>query len=132
MSKRRSETLEKEVIKKPENTAGRDSDSNVISFNIDNLPESEPQKVDLQSVVEDVSGRDTPINLDQLVIDKNGYVQTVKRELRVSVDHRTGDTIVSVIDGQSRNVVRQIPQNEILAVERLITAPAGMLFRAHA
>ncbi len=124
--------MEKEVIKKPENTAGRDLDSNVISFNIDNLPDSEPLQIDLQSVAEDASGRDIPVNLDQLVIDKNGYVQTVKRELRVSVDYKTGDTIISVIDGQDRNVVRQIPKNEILAVERLITAPAGMLFRAHA
>ncbi len=119
-------------MKKPEKAAGKDTDKNVLSFNIDSFPDNEPQKINLQNVVEDSSESETPINLDQLVIDENGYVQTVKRELRVSVDHKTGNTIVSVIDGQSRNVVRQIPQNEILAVERLITAPAGMLFRAHA
>ncbi len=119
-----------EVTKKPENTAGKDT--NVISINIDNLPDNESQKIDLQSIAGNAPQGDTPINLDQLVIDKNGYVQTVKRELRVSVDHKTGDTIVSVLDGLSQKVVRQIPKNEILAVERLITAPAGMLFRAHA
>ena len=119
-------------MNKTVNSAKKGLDSNVISINIDNLPDNEPRKIDLQSVAEVASDRETTIDLDQLVIDQNGYVQTVKRELRVSVDYKTGDTIVSVIDGKSNNVVRQIPQNEILAVERLITAPAGMLFRAHA
>ncbi len=119
-------------MEKPGRTAGIETESNVISFNIDSIPDSKTQTINLQNVVEESSENDTSIDLEQLVIDDNGYVQTVNRELRVSVDHKTGDTIISVIDGLSQNIVRQIPQNEILAVERLITAPAGMLFRAHA
>jgi len=117
---------------KPEQSTGEDTDNHLMSVNIDSFPDSTPQTINLQNVVEESSASDIPIDLDQLIIDENGYVQKMKRELRVSVDLKTGDTIVAVIDGLSRNIVRQIPQNEILAVERLITAPAGMLFRAHA
>jgi len=122
-------------MNKTDQSSGRVNEYNVISINIDNIPDSSPQQVDIQNVAQNTSensGRDAPIDLDQLVIDENGYVQTVKRELRVRVDHISGDTIVSVIDGESQNVVRQVPKSEMLAVERLITAPAGMLFRAHA
>lgn len=127
--------MEKDVMNKTDQSSGRVNEYNVISINIDNIPDSSPQQVDIQNVAQNTSensGRDAPIDLDQLVIDENGYVQTVKRELRVRVDHISGDTIVSVIDGESQNVVRQVPKSEMLAVERLITAPAGMLFRAHA
>ncbi len=122
-------TLDMDVKNKSE-IDGNNAHLNVVSFDIDSITDSEPQKVKLNNVVNNSSGNNIPVDLDQLIIDKNGYVQTVKRELRISVDHNNGDTIVSVIDDQNPRVVRQIPQNEIFAVERLITAPAGMLFRA--
>lgn len=121
-----------EVIKNPELSTAKDTDTNIKSINLDSLSDKEPQQINVRSITDESSGNEVPIDLDQLVIDENGYVQMVKRELRVSIDHITGNTIVSVIDGQSKSVVRQIPQHEVLAVERLITAPAGMLFRAHA
>lgn len=124
--------MEMEVDIKPTVKDGQETESEVRTFNLDSLPDDDPQLINVHKLADAKRGSDTPINLEQLVIDENGYVQTVKRELRVSVDHQSGDTIVSVIDGQTKNVIRQIPQDEVLAVGRLITAPAGMLFRAHA
>ena len=120
-----------EVIKKSVISTGKDTDSNIRSINLDSLSDKEPQLINIQSITNESSEREVPIDLDQLVIDENGYVQMVKRELRVSVDHISGNTVVSIIDGHNKNVIREIPQHEVLAVERLITAPAGMLFRAH-
>ncbi len=121
-----------EVDTKPTVINGKDTESKVESFSLDSLPDNDPQLINVHRLADSKPGKETPIDLEQLVIDENGYVQTVKRELRVSVDHLSGDTVVSVIDGQNKDVIRQIPQDEVLAVERLITAPAGMLFRSHA
>ncbi len=128
--------MEMEVIKDPEIVSDRVTDentgTNISSFSLESLPDNEPQQINISEVTDHSSGNEVPVNLDQLVIDENGYVQMVKRELRVSVDHISGNTVVSVIDGHTRDVVRYIPQDEVLAVERLITAPAGMLFRTYA
>ncbi|MFK8066955.1 MAG: flagellar protein FlaG [Gammaproteobacteria bacterium] len=123
-------TLDMDARNKSEVNGESNAYSNVISINIDSFADREPQKVELSNVVNNSSENNVPVNLDQLIIDENGYVQTVKRELRISVDHKSGDTVVSVIDDHTSSIVRQIPQNEILAVERLITAPAGIFFRA--
>ncbi len=129
-----------EVIKDPEIVSDKTADkvtdentvTNISSFSLGSLPDNEPQQINISKVTDHSSGNEVPVDLDQLVIDENGYVQMVKRELRVSVDHISGNTVVSVIDGYTRDVVRYIPQDEVLAVERLITAPAGMLFRTYA
>ncbi len=121
-----------EVKTESKAATGSDADSNVLSINIDSIPDKEPAHVHISKSTDSAKQGDVPIDLEQLVIDENGYVQTVKRELSVSVDHISGSTTVSVLDGESKKVIREIPQNEVLAVEKLITAPAGMLFRAHA
>ena len=125
-----------EAIKDPEivsdKVADENTGTNISSFSLESLPDNERQQINISEITDHSSGNEVPVDLDQLVIDENGYVQMVKRELRVSVDHISGNTVVSVIDGHTRDVVRYIPQDEVLAVERLITAPAGMLFRTYA
>lgn len=46
------------------------------------------------------------------------YVQTMSRELHISVDEESGRTVIRVIDPTSKEVIRQIPQEEILALAR--------------
>lgn len=121
-----------DITKDQEVITGNEMETRSASINIDNLQANEPQQIRLIASAEEQGGNEVPIQLQQLVKDKRGYVQTVKRELRVSVDYKSGHTVVSVVEGKNRDVVRHIPQDEILAVERLITAPAGMLFRAQA
>lgn len=121
-----------DITKDQEITTGNDAETRSTSVNIDKLPVNESQQIRLNDSAGEQYGKEVPIQLQQLVKDKRGYVQTVKRELRVSIDYKSGHTIVSVVEGKNRDVVRHIPQDEILAVERLITAPAGMLFRAQA
>lgn len=121
-----------DITKDQEINTGNDAETRSTSVNIDKLPVNESQQIRLNDSAGEQYGKEVPIQLQQLVKDKRGYVQTVKRELRVSIDYKSGHTIVSVVEGKNRDVVRHIPQDEILAVERLITAPAGMLFRAQA
>jgi len=42
------------------------------------------------------------------------YLKSVGRELRFSVDDVTGDTVVTVRDSVSGDVIRQIPNEEAL------------------
>jgi len=52
------------------------------------------------------------------VQELNDFVQNARREIHFSVDDQTGRTVVKVIDHQTKDVIRQIPGDEILEVAR--------------
>ena len=52
--------------------------------------------------------------------------------LRFSVDKSTGKTIVSVVDAQTMEVVRQIPAEEIMKMARALDRMQGLLFNGKA
>ncbi|MGR8999894.1 MAG: flagellar protein FlaG [Gammaproteobacteria bacterium] len=56
--------------------------------------------------------------LDQAVQAINQYVQNVQRDLQFSVDEDSGRNVVKVIDSQSKEVIRQIPSEEVLVLAR--------------
>ncbi|HWS03660.1 MAG TPA: flagellar protein FlaG [Gammaproteobacteria bacterium] len=62
------------------------------------------------------------------------YVQNMSRELHISVDEDSGRTVIRVIDPDSKEVIRQIPEEEILALARdgLEDRDRGRLLRAQA
>ncbi|MGP9833470.1 flagellar protein FlaG [Marinobacter sp. NSM] len=47
--------------------------------------------------------------LDEAVSQLNDFVQTVQRDLQFEVDNEMGQTIVRVVDQQTQEVIRQIP-----------------------
>ncbi|GGE58006.1 hypothetical protein GCM10011533_08120 [Streptosporangium jomthongense] len=47
--------------------------------------------------------------LDDAVSQLNDYVQNVQRDLQFEVDNELGQTIVKVVDQETQEVVRQIP-----------------------
>lgn len=47
--------------------------------------------------------------LDDAVSQLNDYVQNVQRDLQFEVDNESGQTIVRVVDQQTQEVVRQMP-----------------------
>ena len=65
---------------------------------------------------------DTPENARQKVeaaiASINEYMQSVQRELRISVDEELNRTIVRVIDSDSGELVRQIPHEVVLDLAR--------------
>lgn len=48
-------------------------------------------------------------SLQQAVTQLNDYVQSIQRDLQFEIDDETGDTIVRVLDKETQEVVRQIP-----------------------
>lgn len=56
----------------------------------------------------------------QATRDISEYMQSVNRSLQISVDKSLGSTIITVLDSETDEVVRQIPQEEIVAVARFL------------
>lgn len=48
----------------------------------------------------------------------NDYIQSTQRDLRFSVDDELGRAVVTVVDRQSQEVIRQIPNETALSLAR--------------
>ncbi len=48
----------------------------------------------------------------------NDYIQSTQRDLRFSVDEELGRAVVTVVDRQSQEVIRQIPNETALSLAR--------------
>ena len=61
------------------------------------------------------------------------HVQSSQRTLQFSVDKASGSTVVRVIDSDSKEVIRQIPSEEMLVIaSRLDAATKGVLLSEQA
>lgn len=56
--------------------------------------------------------------LDYAVNRLNEYIQNSRRDLYFSVDKDSGRVVVKVIDSETREVIRQIPSEEVVALAR--------------
>lgn len=113
---------------------------NVIQVVTMNLPTSSPRN-NLQSVTEkpvaslpvmDIKNQDTEPSqpeLDHAVSRLNEYIQNSRRDLHFSVDKDSGRVVVKVIDSETREVIRQIPSEEVIALAHGIglKEPSGVL-----
>lgn len=57
-------------------------------------------------------------NLQVAVSQINDYVQNLQRNLQFTVDEATGKNVVTVIDNETKEVIRQIPGEEALELAR--------------
>lgn len=54
--------------------------------------------------------------LGQAVEELNDLVQSVRRELRFSIDEDSGRSMIQVIDASTDEVIRQIPPDQVLSL----------------
>jgi flagellar protein FlaG len=67
--------------------------------------------------------------LNQAVSQLNDFVQNVQRDLQFEVDNEKGQTIVKVVDQQTKEVIRQIPDEVALRLaENLLQDEPVTLF----
>ena len=66
---------------------------------------SEPSKAEKQQARNEVQRQE----LGEAVTQLNDFVQNVQRDLQFEVDNEAGQTIVKVVDQQTKEVIRQIP-----------------------
>lgn len=70
--------------------------------------------------------------LNTAVREIEKFVQSVKRNLEFSIDEASGKVIVKVIASDSGEVVRQIPNEEILKLANSLNDASSLLFSAEA
>jgi flagellar protein FlaG len=71
---------------------------------------SMPSKAEMLQARSEVRRED----LDEAVSQLNDFVQNVQRDLQFEVDNDLGQTIVRVVDQQTQEVIRQIPDEVAL------------------
>lgn len=84
-------------------------------------------------------GRDLPVapvkveivelpELERLAENITRFARSMNRDLSFSVHEASGQTVVTVLDGETREVIRQIPSEEFLHMsEALANGRAGLL-----
>lgn len=66
----------------------------------------------------------------QEAIDKiEKVVQPVAQDLKFSIDEDTGKTVIKVIDTGTKEVIRQIPSEELIAIARALDKLQGLLVK---
>ena len=60
--------------------------------------------------------------LRQAVSRFQDYVQQARRDLEFTLDEKSGRQVIKVIDSQTKEVIRQIPPEELLAIARSFAA----------
>lgn len=76
-----------------------------------------------------VSPQESEPKLDAETVEKavteiSDYVQNISRDLQFQVDKQTGTTIVTVLDHETKEVIRQIPSEELVTIARNIAENA--------
>jgi len=69
-----------------------------------------------------------PEQVQQAVEQIQRVVSLVAQNLLFSVDKGTGKTVIRVVDSQTKEVVRQIPTEEVLSIARALDQMQGLLF----
>lgn len=62
----------------------------------------------------------------------NQMLDPMARTIQFSVDESTGTTVVSLVDKETNEVLRQIPSREMLSIARALDRVQGLLVNAKA
>lgn len=65
-------------------------------------------------------------DIDDAVQDINQHIQAAHRELLFSVDEDSGRTVIKVMDMNTKEVIRQIPNEEALKFARMLEEGADL------
>ncbi|KJZ33840.1 MULTISPECIES: flagellar protein FlaG [Pseudomonas] len=94
-------------------------------------PRAEPAKVvDVKGARQTAQAEQDKLKMAVQEIEK--FVQSVKRNLEFSIDEPSGQVVVKVIASESGEVVRQIPNEEVLKLANSLNDASSLLFSAKA
>jgi len=86
-------------------------------------------KVTAESAQTNVSTRE---QLDNAVKAVQKFVQPLASNLQFSIDEETNIRVVKVVDIATKEVIRQIPSEEILQIAKALDRLQGLLFQQKA
>lgn len=70
--------------------------------------------------------------LDEAVKAVNNFVNSINNSLEFSIDDATGKTVVKVIDIETKEVIKQFPSEEVLAIAKALDGIKGLLVQQKA
>ncbi len=98
----------------------------VKQSSVDSLSETEQSPVTKQ--VQQEEQQESQVGeLQEKVAQLNQHMQSLNRNLQFSVDEVSGDTVVTVVDAETEEVVRQIPSQEVLDARNAVEQYRGIL-----
>lgn len=71
-------------------------------------------------------------DVERTVNEIRRYIEPVDQNLQFSIDKDTGKTIVKLIDSSTKEVLRQIPSEELIAIARALGKGQGGLIERKA
>jgi len=87
-------------------TQGADAEQlKVVNSKSEAVPTAEQEDVD--------SLEDSPAVLQKAVEDINAMVESKNRQLKFSVDDSSGKPVITVLDSENEDVIREIPTEEV-------------------
>jgi flagellar protein FlaG len=66
-------------------------------------------------------------DMQNVVATINKYLRDTAKSVQFNIDASTGKTVVSVVDSNTHEVIRQMPSEETLAIARAISRLSGLL-----
>ena len=102
--------------------------SQVRAAEVRQVQEHQARDAAARSVAEQV----TPGSVNEAVSAINAQVQRVSQNLRFSVDQDSGRVVVKVVDGETDQVIRQIPSEEALAISHSLDKLQGLIIQQKA
>jgi flagellar protein FlaG len=67
-------------------------------------------------------------NVNEALQEVNAFMQSMERNLSFRVDEDLGEPIISVMDLETNEVIRQIPSEELLVIRKKMDDVNGTLF----
>ena len=71
----------------------------------------------------------TPEQVAEAIATANKALQSISSSVEFSLDSSTGKTVIRIVDSGNRQVIRQIPSEEMLAIARAVDRLQGLLLR---
>ncbi len=66
-------------------------------------------------------------DLERTMRKLNATLAAAQRNLSFRVDQGSGRTVITVVDAETHQVIRQIPSEEVMALSRALEAASGLL-----
>ncbi len=67
--------------------------------------------------------------VDDIVVELNSLAQNLQRSLLFSVDEKSGQTFVKVLDKETDETIREIPSKEIRDIKAKLGETIGLIFK---
>lgn len=94
--------------------------SSTKTINSENITTPAPQPTKTEII--------KPEQIQEAVDQIQSFMQTMARNLNFSIDEDTGKTVIKVMDGQTNEVIRQMPSEEAINIAHTLGKIQGTLF----